>query len=69
MGEPKPWYLLFIKKKKNPHQWQMYEFIILAVTFTNQKNLEEKYSKRRKRRSILARKNIIKSPNSKINVF
>lgn len=47
----------------------MYEFTVLLVAFTNQKNLEEKYFKRREKRNILARKNIIESPNSKITVF
>lgn len=47
----------------------MYEFHVLLVAFTNQKNLEEKYFKRWERRNILARKNIIESPNSKIMVF
>lgn len=39
----------------------MYEFVTLAVIFTDHENLEEKHS----RRNILARKTIKQSPNSK----
>lgn len=43
----------------------MYEFVTLAVIFTNHENLEEKHS----RRNILARKTINQSPSSKRKVF
>lgn len=47
--EPKPYYLLFIKKKKkSPLHWQMYEFVTLAVILkimkTQKKNIQEETS-------------------------